>query len=65
MTDLRCELQLELEISPTEAAIATPHTISTNPRMLDSARIITPVTYRAMPEIPSCAAGGQSINQAQ
>ena len=56
MTDLRCERQLESEISPTEAAIATPHTISTNPRMLDSARIITPVTYWAMPEIPSCAA---------
>ena len=44
MTDLRCERQLESVISRTAAAIATPPTISTNPRMLDSARIITPVT---------------------
>ena len=44
MTDLRCERQLESPISRTAAAIATPPTISTNPRMLDSARIITPVT---------------------
>ena len=65
MTDPRCERQLESVISRTAAAIATPPTISTNPRMLNSARFITPVTKQAMPEIPSCAAGGQSINQAQ
>ena len=44
MTDLRCERQLESAISRTAAAIATPPTISTNSRMLDSVRIITPVT---------------------
>ena len=65
MTDPRCERQLESAISRAAAAIATPPTISTNPRVLNSARIITPVTYLAMPEIPSCAAGGQSINQVQ
>ena len=51
MTDLRCERQhgkrqLESAISRTAAAIATPPTISTNPRMLDSARIITPSPSR-------------------
>ena len=44
MTDLMCERQLESAISRTAAAIATPPAISTDPRMLDSARIITPVT---------------------
>ena len=44
ITDLRCERQLESAISRTAAAIAIPPTLSTNPRMLDSARIITPVT---------------------
>ena len=43
MTDLRCERQLEFTISRTAVAIATPPTISTNPRMLDSACIVTPV----------------------
>ena len=41
ITDLRCERQLK---SRTAAAIATPPTIATNPRMLDAASIITPVT---------------------
>ena len=44
MTDLRCERQLEPEISRTAAAIATPPSMSTNPRILDSARIVTAVT---------------------
>ena len=44
MTDLRSERQHESAISRMAAAIATPPAISTNPRMLDSARIITPVT---------------------
>ena len=46
-TSLLCvswQRQLEPEISRTAAAIATPPSISANPRMLDSARIITPVT---------------------
>ena len=42
-TDLRCERQLEFSISRTGAAIATQFAVSTNSRMLDSARIVTPV----------------------
>ena len=61
MTDLRCERQLESTISRTAAAIATPLTISTNPRMLDSARIVTPVTWQAIPEI--LIAVPQEVNQ--
>ena len=43
MTDLRCEQQREYVISRTTAAIANPLKISNNSRMLNSARIVTPV----------------------
>ena len=42
-TGLRCERQLEFSISRTGAVIATQFAVSTNSRMLDSARIVTPV----------------------
>ena len=44
LTDLRSERQLESEISLKEAAIAAPLPISINSKMLDSGRIVTPVT---------------------
>ena len=61
-TDRRCERQLDSAISRTGVAIATPSAVSTNSSMLDSARIVTSVAYRAIPEIPS-SARRRSINQ--
>ena len=39
------------------------HDFDYNPQMLDSARIVTPVTQQAMPETPTCTAGDQSITK--